>query len=144
MPRKSYNTAGKRLVTDFLSKNSDKQYTVDELYECLVREGASVGKSSLYRLLEKLSAEGSVRKFKREGDAFTAFQYAGDRKDCERHLHLKCAECGRLVHLECKRSVSLIEHVYEEHGFTIDNKKSVLYGTCNECKKSKNYGDQDA
>ena len=144
MPKKTYNTAGKRLVNDFLSKNADRQYTVDELYEALIVEGATVGKSSLYRLLESLSGEGLVRKFKTEGDTFTAFQYTGDRKDCERHLHLKCSECGRLVHLECKKSVSLIEHVYKEHGFSIDNKSSVLYGTCNNCKKSKNHGDQNA
>ena len=135
MQRKSYNTIGKRLVSDFLLKNADKQYTVDELYEALMLEGATIGKSSLYRLLEKLSGEGLVRKFKREDDTFTAFQFAGDRKDCELHLHLKCSECGRLVHLECNRSLSLIEHVCKEHGFFIDNKKSVLYGTCKDCKK---------
>lgn len=125
----------------YLSKNHDKQYTVDELYVSLINEGEAVSKSSLYRLLEKLYTEGFVRKFKREGDAFAAFQYTGGRKDCEHHLHLKCSECGRLVHLECKKSVSLIEHVYKEHDFSIDNKSSVLYGTCKDCKKSKNHGD---
>ena len=49
------------------------------------------------------------------------------------YLH-KCAVCGRLIHLECAMSRDLVAHILEDHGFRIDSKKSVLWGTCEDCK----------
>jgi len=134
MRNKAYNTAGKKALIEYLAQNRDRQFTVDELFTALAEIGASVGKSSLYRLLERLVADGMVRKFKESELSSAAFQYIGNDKDCSHHLHLKCAECGKLVHLECPNSVALIAHIYEEHGFSIDSKKSVLYGKCKDCQ----------
>lgn len=134
MRSKAYNTAGKKALIEYLAQNRDRQFTVDELFTALAEVGASVGKSSLYRLLERLVADGAVRKFKESELSSAAFQYIGNDEECSHHLHLKCAECGKLVHLECPNSVALIAHIYEEHGFSIDSKKSVLYGKCKDCQ----------
>ena len=66
----------------------------------------------------------------------SVFQYIGSDEECCRHLHLKCADCGKLVHLECPNSIELLRHIYEEHNFSIDSKKSVLYGRCRDCQKN--------
>lgn len=134
MRSKAYNTAGKKALIEYMAQNRDRQFTVDELFASLSAAGTSVGKSSLYRLLERLVADGAVRKFKESELSSAVFQYIGSDEDCYRHLHLKCAECGKLVHLECPNSVELIAHIYEEHGFSIDSKKSVLYGKCKDCQ----------
>lgn len=131
MRSKSYNTAGRKALIEYMAKNPDRQFTVDELFLAL---SPSVGKSSLYRLLEKLAGDGVVRKFKESELSATAFQYVGNDEDCSRHLHLKCADCGKLVHLECPNSIELLRHIYREHGFFIDSKKSVLYGKCKDCQ----------
>ena len=130
----TYNTAGKKALTEYLSKHIDRQFTVDLLHAELTELGSSVGKSSLYRLLERMVADGTVRKFKENELSSAVFQYVGDSEGCSRHLHLKCADCGKLVHLECPHSINLISHIYEEHGFSIDSKKSVLYGKCKDCQ----------
>lgn len=134
MRSQAYNTAGKKAITEYMKHNSHRQFSVDELYAALLDFGASVGKSSLYRLLERMVAEGEVRKFKESERSSATFQYIGSDKDCSHHLHLKCVNCGKLVHLECPNSVELIAHIYEEHGFFIDSKKSVLYGKCKDCQ----------
>ena len=134
MRSKAYNTAGRKALIEYMAKNPDRQFTVDELFEALSLGGASVGKSSLYRLLERLVGDGAVRKFKESELSAAAFQYVGSDEDCYRHLHLKCADCGKLVHLECRNSIELLRHIYEEHGFFIDSKKSVLYGKCKDCQ----------
>ena len=134
MRSKAYNTAGKKALIEYMARNPDRQYTVDELFSALTAVGASVGKSSLYRLLEHLVADGAVRKFKESERSSAAFQYIGSDENCSHHLHLKCAECGKLVHLECPNSTKLVAHIYEEHGFFIDSKKSVLYGKCKDCQ----------
>ena len=134
MRSSSYNTAGKKALIEYMAQNAHRQFTVDELFAALCDAGASVGKSSLYRLLEKLVNDGAVRKFKESELASSAFQYVGNDEECCRHLHLKCADCGKLVHLECPNSIELLGHIYEEHGFSIDSKKSVLYGRCKDCQ----------
>jgi len=134
MRSKAYNTAGKKALIEYMAKNANRQFTVDELYSALLASGAPVGKSSLYRLLERLVSDGAVRKFKESEQSSAAFQYIGSDEGCSRHLHLKCAECGKLVHLECPNSIELIDHIYAEHGFYVDSKKSVLYGKCKDCQ----------
>lgn len=130
-----YKTAGRRLVCDLMERNAHRQYTVEELYAALVAEGATVGKSSLYRLTEALCSEGILRKFKETEQSSATFQYIGTDADCGRHLHLKCDVCGKLVHLECAMSRELVSHILADHGFRIDSKKSVLFGKCAACSK---------
>lgn len=135
MRRSTYNTAGKKALVRFLSMRADRQFTVEELFLALAAEDICIGKSSLYRLLEKLCAEGVVRKFKHEQSDASLFQYIGSDAECAHHLHLKCSECGKLVHLHCDMSVELVEHIFHDHGFSIDRKRSVLYGICRDCEK---------
>lgn len=133
MRSSSYNTAGRRRLLLFLGDNPEKQYTVDELYSALCVQNLRVGKSSLYRLLDKLCAEGIVRKFKEEGKDSSLYQYLGSDAECAHHLHLKCLNCGRLIHLECHLGNELIAHIRAEHGFSVNSKKSVLWGVCESC-----------
>ena len=132
----SYNTAGKKALIEYMSRNAHRQFTVEELFAALTEAGASVGKSSLYRILERLVSDGAVRKFKESELSSSVFQYIGSDEECCRHLHLKCADCGKLVHLECPNSIELLRHIYEEHNFSIDSKKSVLYGRFRDCQKN--------
>lgn len=131
MRSSSYNTANRALLVAFLSRESERQFTVESLHDALSAQGMPIGKSSLYRILEKLCASGEVRKFT-EGES-AVFQYIGDDSACGSHLHLKCSECGRLIHLECDKSGELLAHIARDHGFQIDSKKSVLYGHCRSC-----------
>ena len=135
MSRSTYNTAGKKALVGFLAQREAKQFTVEDLSSALKEENIQIGKSSLYRLLEKLYAEGVVRKFKHEESASSVFQYVGDDAECAHHLHLKCSECGKLVHLHCDMSAELVEHIFHDHGFSVDRKRSVLYGICRDCEQ---------
>ncbi len=134
MARTSYNTVGKKALVAYLCKESHRQFSVEELLEGLRAEQILIGKSSLYRLLDKLCTEGAVRKFKSENEGASLFQYIGSDAECGHHLHLKCTVCGKLVHLHCEQSALLVEHIFHEHGFAIDRKRSVLYGICRDCE----------
>lgn len=134
MRRSTYNTANRASLLTFLEKVPDRQFTVESLYAELCAEGITIGKSSLYRILDKLCAEGTVRKFRDAERDSSFFQYVGSDAECDHHLHLKCIACGKLIHLECGMAGDLVKHIREEHGFVIDSKKSVLYGLCRECR----------
>ena len=51
------------MVFDILLENKDRHLTADEIFEKLRKSGESVGKTTIYRHLEKLCASGEVRKF---------------------------------------------------------------------------------
>lgn len=131
----SYNTKQSKMVFDILLENKDRHLTADEIFESLKEKGESVGKTTVYRHLEKLCASGEVRKFAGGDGDSACYQYAGKNAECREHYHLKCTECGKLIHAECNFLSELSAHIYNEHGFKIDGSRTVLYGVCGDCLK---------
>lgn len=130
-----YNTKQKNYITAILRNADGTHKTAEEITRELAEQGVSVGKATVYRQLERLTEQGVVRKFfVQEGSA--CYQYVGDHGDCRNHYHFKCAVCGKLLHLECDFMDKVSAHVFEHHGFTISNEKTVLYGICAECRKA--------
>ena len=90
-----YQTEQKRLLLDYLSRHAERAFTPAELAQALADGG--IGKSTVYRLIARLSEEGAVRRFAREGGG-VAYQYLSG-EHCASHLHLRCTACGRVIHL---------------------------------------------
>ena len=49
---------------------------------------------------------------------------------------LVCLGCGRALPLDCHMASDFSNHVLADHGFRIDNARTVLYGTCAECMET--------
>lgn len=128
-----YKTKQRALVEDALMKLNGRHITVEELTEQLALSGKSVGRTTVYRCLEKLVCEGKAQKYASVGES-TCYQYLAET-DCHEHFHLKCVDCGRLIHIECEHISELAKHIGDEHGFTVDKLKTVLYGKCKECSE---------
>ena len=129
MSRETYATAGKKKLVDFLVENKNRHYTVEEIAERI----PEIGKSSVYRLIGKLHAEGSVRRFEAEGSSSFVYQYVENSEACEHHFHLKCIRCGKVIHMECRQLEFAKRHIEENHGFLIGMKNSMIYGQCSSC-----------
>ena len=142
----AYSTVGKKKLVDFFIEHPDCQFTADEIYEHLSSDeehkgeasgktrGKAPGKSSVYRQLSGLCDDRLVRRFHTDGNKYL-YQYMGAR-DCAHHFHLKCVSCGEIVHLECDMSEELLRHIRDDHGFTVDSGRSILYGICGKCRKA--------
>lgn len=134
-----YNTEQKKALLNYLSQHEDRQYSAEELSALLAEgegEGKAPGKSTVYRLVTELADEGILRRFPKNEGRGWLYQYHR-RSDCSGHLHLKCTECGKLLHLECGMSDGLLMHIEEIHRFKVDNNASVLYGLCADCRGDK-------
>lgn len=127
-----YKTKQKSLLVEYFEKNRNKQVSIVEITDELCKNG--VGKSTVYRLVAGLVAQGAVQRFRGENGKSVVYQYLGLDKCCCSHFHLKCVHCGNLIHLDCSHINGLKEHITNEHGFFIDISKTVLYGICKECK----------
>lgn len=133
MEKKRYRTAGREALSEFLSQNPDRQFTVEEL--CIaINGGVAHGKSSIYRHLGELCQTGAVRRFQDESGRGSLYQYVGQACDCHAHFHEKCTLCGRIRHLDCGDAEGFVEHLLRVHGFAVDCGQSVLYGICAECR----------
>lgn len=131
----TYRTRQKQEILDVLVKFKDKQLSADDILGKIKQEGKQVGKTTIYRNLDRLVAEKSVRKFYDDELATAFYQYVEDPLTCESHFHLKCSDCGALIHLECQQLNEIANHVLKDHNFHINNEKTVFYGQCKECYK---------
>ncbi|MBQ8613885.1 MAG: transcriptional repressor [Ruminiclostridium sp.] len=128
-----YKTKQGERILETLIRNEDRHLTAEEICVLLKEEGAAVGTATVYRNLEKLVAEGTIRRYRLDEGESACYQYIGDGS-CHEHFHLKCLGCGEVIHLECDYLDELNSHLLEHHSFHLDRTKIVLYGLCCECR----------
>jgi Fur family ferric uptake transcriptional regulator len=126
----TYNTE-KRCEIIKLLKNNRGTFTVEEICDRILVAGR--GKSTVYRLLSKLCEEGVTRRITDPDMRKTAYQYVGDAH-CAHHLHLKCKECGALIHLDADTTGTLLKTVMDVKGFAIEL-GGFIYGVCEGCTR---------
>ena len=127
--RGDYLTRGYLLVKEVLKSARGAHLSADEIYIALQARGEKIGRTTVYRQLERLVSEGLVRRTVGEGGA--CFSFAGS--SCSEHYHLLCTACGKLEHLSCEKVKTLFRHIESEHGFVIDPSRTTLYGLCAAC-----------
>ena len=111
-----------------MKNNAERQFTAEELCAAVSH---SAGKSTVYRLIARLCDEGEIRRIPRGGERGAYYQ-AMTGEPCLRHLHLKCLSCGLLIHLDENES-RRIASVALGRNFTVDGKKTMLFGYCGSC-----------
>ena len=130
-----YNTRQRTDIENIVKASNGVHLTAEEIAERLKESGCSVGKTTVYRSLEKLCDEGKVRKFIPQSGKSACFQYIESTPECHEHFHLKCVSCGELIHMECDHLSDVSAHIAEHHGFKVDTLQTVLYGKCKACSE---------
>lgn len=138
MGENSYATTSRKNMLNFLEQNRDRTVTASDMDQYLKEHHCEVNMTTIYRYLDKLTKEGTVMKYVAEKGSQAAYQYVEHGHHCDAHLHLKCTECGRIIHLECGFMDEISEHIYNDHGFELQCKNSILYGICRECRQKIN------
>ena len=128
-----YITGKSERILEFLSKNSNRAYTIEEICASLTIDGH--GRSTVYRLVSELVRDGSIKRISDGRTRHVTYQFVGG-EDCHGHLHLKCKGCGRLVHLDERISHELERAVLTADGFAIEL-GALLFGTCKDCSEVK-------
>lgn len=132
-----YRTRQRAAILQYFQSHPHAHLTAEELCDALRTDGISVGKSTVYRALDKLCEAGTVRRFTMSAGESACYQYAGGTKEtCCTHFHLKCLVCGTLYHIPCEHLDELSAHLGIQHNFTVDYAKTVLYGTCDPCRRA--------
>ena len=125
----TYNTEKRAELLDFLSRSNGQAYSIEEICSELLKDGR--GKSTVYRLVSRLVDEGALRRISDGKTRRVTYQFI-HTGHCSEHLHLKCKECGKLIHLDDEISHMLENRILSAKGFALDD-GALLYGKCENC-----------
>lgn len=125
----TYKTEKKAAVINFFKKSGLDTFTIEEICEALLPDGR--GKSTVYRIVSTLVKEGTLRRISDAKCRRITYQYVGGGH-CSEHLHLKCKDCGRLIHLDDDISHLVENEILKLKGFALDE-GALLYGRCDKC-----------
>ena len=128
----NYKTKQRELVLSCLAETNGRHFTADDIAEMLDKKGTHVGKTTVYRHLDRFLSEGIIRKYTLGDKNCACYQYSDGTK-CE-HFHLKCIKCSKLIHADCDFLDKLSSHVEVHHDFVIDGSRTVFYGLCSDCR----------
>lgn len=130
MEIKAYNTKQRSSIMKIFEENPEKCFSAKELIK---NPEISLGEATVYRTLSKFVEEGKIKKYISQDQDGATYQYNSASPQCNNHFHLKCVECGVLIHMDCHLMDSIKKHIKEEHCFLVDNTKTTLYGLCDKC-----------
>lgn len=134
MPDKqSYSTKARKYILDFLEARGEKAVSAADIINHLNEKNAGVNPATVYRCLNRLSAEHRVLKITEEKTQKSVYRLIGNNRNCNEHIHIKCTRCGKVMHLECEFMKEIKEHLLKSHGFALRCEGSVLYGLCRDC-----------
>jgi Fur family ferric uptake transcriptional regulator len=104
--------------------------TAQEIEAALDDQGRSVGRASVYRVLDLLAQHRLVQRLDMgDGTArYEAIEPGGDH-----HHHLVCERCGRLVPFDDRDLERSIEKLAVRLNFSVAEHDVTLHGACERC-----------
>ena len=133
--RAKYKTKQLQILIDYLKSRPGEHITAADVCEHFRKEDKPIGLSTVYRRLEMLVDEGLLNKYIIDSNCPACFEYVdpdshGSEEVC---YHCKCEKCGRLIHLHCEEVAGFRDHMYKDHHFRLDPRRTVFYGLCEDC-----------
>jgi Fur family ferric uptake transcriptional regulator len=129
----NYHTRQEEGILTYLKSLGGAHVTVGEVSRHFAGQGQRIGQTTVYRRLERLAAEGVLRKYPLGDGKSACYQYVDNGAACREHFHLVCESCGVLIHADCELLDTLQTHLLREHDFQVNTLKTVFYGTCEAC-----------
>jgi Fur family ferric uptake transcriptional regulator len=134
--KSQYQTKQGNSLLEYLGKAPGRHFTVQEICAYFKNQDVPIGMTTVYRQLDKLVREGTVKKCVVDRNSPACYVYTEDTQPevLEGTVHCLCDRCGKLIHLHCSELAGLKEHLSEHHGFELNITKTVFYGICEECR----------
>lgn len=110
----------------------------EALLRSMKKQGLKISRATLYRNLDLLVEHGFIKKYRLGGHRYLYEHiHAG-----QRHDHLVCRECGRVVEFVSPAIEALQREICRAHRFDPDDHTLQIHGRCQDCEsKNKASGD---
>lgn len=122
------NTVQKELVLSAV-RALHSHVTAEDVYNFIIKDHPSVGRGTVYRNLNILSEEGSVKKVE--------IPEGPDRYDftVKDHYHVRCIKCGCVEDADLSEMPDLLKKVNNSHGFELLGFDILFTGVCEKCRQ---------
>ena len=131
----TYNTKQSESIISFLETQRDRHLRAAQIVNHFKNHEINIGRTTIYRQLERLVSEGAVRRYFVEGFTGACFQFVPENERNSDCFHLKCDECGNVSNLNCGTLKKFSRHLLNDHEFQINDGRTVFYGKCKTCLK---------
>ena len=128
-----YNTEKRKRITELFAAYPYKSFTSEQISAVVTDEDC--GKSTVYRILSDMLKEGKIKKISSQSSRKVSYQYI-DCRGMSEHLHLKCKDCGIIIHLDEATSEMLKENIMAAGSFLLDGDE-LLFGRCEGCREER-------
>jgi len=129
-----YMTGQRKVLYEFFASHPHSEFSAKDIYKEIESSGISL--SAVYRNLASMTDDGVIVKSVGQGGHETLYRFM-KCDGCKNELHLTCTDCGKIFHLRHDVADKLKESIAGSDGFCIDSARTVLYGVCRECTKTK-------
>jgi Fur family transcriptional regulator, ferric uptake regulator len=102
--------------------------TLHEIYSAARRQRPSIGHTTVYRALQRLTTLGLIAEVAVPGGTSALFEPTAPS-----HGHFLCKKCGKVSDLAFALRSATLRKLSNQHGFEIDDASVVLRGTCSDC-----------
>ena len=95
---KRYQTRQKREIWECLSEKGSDHFTAADIAARMHQRGSSVGLTTVYRCLDRMVEEGSLRRFILDNATAACYQRnlpQENGENCQHHYHLKCQQISK-------------------------------------------------
>ncbi len=134
MAETKYKTKQRDEILHFFEENMGECFSVRDVISCV-----SAGEATVFRTVSSLTEQGKLKRYTGARGECAYYQY--NACPCEdSHIHLKCEDCGRIIHMDCDFMNEIVSHFKLDHSFLIDSARTVIYGKCESCTSEKVHG----
>jgi Fur family ferric uptake transcriptional regulator len=102
--------------------------SAQQLHQLLIRNGESIGLTTVYRALQSLCEDKIVDQLRKD-DGEAVYRLCGDTH----HHHLVCKSCGATVEIEGSAIEKWAGAVAAQHGYREIGHLAEVFGICKSC-----------
>lgn len=114
-------------------------FGADDLYVVMKNNKSHVSRATVYNTLELLVQCRLLTK-RNFGDNMTHFEYTFRK---QRHDHLICVDCGRIVEFTTNKLNRIPQEISEELGYEFSNYSFNIFARCKNPRKCKYYNEEN-
>ena len=112
-----------------IMESSSCPVSVEEIFEKIKKNKASISISTIYRIIDKLSELNVVRVAATLDDNKARYELVRENH----HHYMICKKCKKMIPINICPLEELEHKIADEAGFTITGHKFELYGECKDC-----------
>ena len=133
--QRHYHSKGSYLVENYAREHQESAFSAKQVVDYAKEQNVNINTATIYRNLEKMASEGMLLKTKGQESDSVFYQFVSEHIDCHNHLHARCRNCGKILHLEHDTCEMFFEHMMKKYNFTIQADMTTICGLCEDCRK---------